>query len=50
MKNSKVLRTILFVSGVVVSALVYLSYGLSRILGMAIDGMPAQGLVQATVL
>jgi hypothetical protein len=37
-------------TSVVVSALVYLSYGLSRILGMAIDGMPARGLVQATVL
>ncbi len=37
-------------TSVVVSALVYLSYGLSRILGMAIDGMPAEGLVQVTVL
>ena len=34
----------------VVAALVYLSYGLSRILSMAIDGLPAEGLVQVTVL
>ena len=34
----------------VVSALVYLSYGLSRILSIAIDGMPAEGLVQVAVL
>lgn len=34
----------------VVSTLVYLSYGLSRILSMAIDGMPAEGLVQAAFL
>ncbi len=33
-----------------VSTLVYLSYGLSRILSMAIDGMPAEGLVQVAVL
>ena len=37
-------------TSVVVSALVYLSYGLSRILSMAIDGMPAEGLVQVAVL
>ncbi len=37
-------------TSVLVSALVYLSYGLSRILGMAIDGMPAEGLVQVAVL
>ncbi len=34
----------------VVSACLYLSYGLSRFLSMAIDGMPAQGLIQAAVL
>ncbi len=34
----------------VVSALVFLSYGLSRILSIAIDGMPADGLVQAAGL
>ncbi len=37
-------------TSVVVSALIYLSYGISRILSLAIDGMPAEGLVQATVL
>ena len=34
----------------VVSIFLYLSYGLSRILSRAIDGMPAEELVQATVL
>jgi len=34
----------------VVSSLVYLSYGLSRILSIAVDGMPAEGLVQAAAL
>lgn len=34
----------------VVSTLLYLPYGLSRVLSMAIDGMPAEGLVQAAVL
>ena len=33
-----------------VAALLYLSYGLSRILSMAIDGLPAEGLLQAAVL
>jgi len=33
-----------------VSALFYLSYGLSRILSMLLDGMPADELVQATIL
>jgi hypothetical protein len=37
-------------TSVVVSTLIYLSYGLSRILSIAIDGMPAEGLVQAAVL
>ena len=37
-------------SAVVVSSLLYLSYGSSRILSMAVDGMPAQGLVQVAVL
>jgi uncharacterized membrane protein HdeD (DUF308 family) len=37
-------------TSLVVSTLLYLSYGLSRILSMAIDGMPAEGLVQAAVL
>lgn len=34
----------------VLSALLYLSYGLARILSMSFDGIPAEGLVQATVL
>jgi len=33
-----------------VAALLYLSYGLSRILSMAIDGLPAEGLLQAAAL
>lgn len=33
-----------------VSALLYLSYGLSRIVSMTIDGMPAEELVQVAVL
>lgn len=37
-------------TAVIVSALLYMSYGLSRVLSMAIDGMPAEGLVQAAVL
>lgn len=34
----------------VLTTLVYLSYGIARILSMAIDGMPSEALVQATVL
>ena len=34
----------------VISILVYLSYGIARILSMAIDGMPAQELMAATAL
>ncbi|KYF58308.1 hypothetical protein BE08_23280 [Sorangium cellulosum] len=34
----------------VVAAVTYVSYGLSRLLSMAVDGMPAQGLVLATVV
>jgi len=34
----------------VVSTLLYLSYGLSRVMSMAIDGMPVDGLVQAAVI
>jgi hypothetical protein len=37
-------------TSVVVSTLLYLSYGLSRLLRMAVDGMPADDLVLATVL
>lgn len=34
----------------VVSTLLYLSYGLSRVLSIAIDGVPVEGLLQAAVL
>ena len=34
----------------VISTLVYLSYGLSRIMSIAIDGLPVDALVQAMVL
>lgn len=34
----------------VMTVLMYLAYGLSRLLSMSIDGMPADTLVQATVL
>lgn len=34
----------------VVAALFYLSYGVSRILSFAMDGMPSEGLVQAAAL
>jgi hypothetical protein len=37
-------------TAVVISTLLYLSYGLSRVMSIAIDGMPAEGLVQAAVL
>ncbi len=37
-------------TAVVVSTLLYLSYGLSRVMSIAIDGMPAEGLVQAAAL
>ena len=37
-------------SVVVVSTLLYLSYGLSRATSIAIDGIPAEGLVQVAVL
>jgi len=36
-------------TSVVVSTLLYLSYGLSRVMSIAIDGMPVEGLVQATI-
>ena len=32
------------------AALIYLSYAASRFLSMAVDGLPAEGLVQAAVL
>jgi uncharacterized membrane protein HdeD (DUF308 family) len=34
----------------VVSTLLYLSYGLSRVMSMVVDGMPVEGLLQAAVL
>ena len=34
----------------VVSTLLYLSYGLSRVMSIAIDGMPVEGLIQAAVI
>lgn len=37
-------------TSVLVSTLLYLSYGLSRVMSIAIDGVPAEGLVQAAVL
>lgn len=37
-------------TAVVVASLLYLSYGLSRILSFTIDGMPSEGLVQAAAL
>ena len=40
----------LIFTSTVVSTLLYLSYGLSRFLSIAIDGMPAEVLVQVTVL
>ena len=38
------------ISGGAGNDLVYGSFGLSRLLGVALDGMPAQGIVGATVL
>ena len=37
-------------TAVVVSTLLYLSYGLSRVMSIAVDGIPAEELVQAAVL
>ena len=37
-------------TAVVIASLLYLSYGLSRILSFTIDGMPSDGLVQAAAL
>ncbi len=36
-------------TAIVVSTLLYLPYGLSRVMSIAIDGMPAEGFVQAAV-
>lgn len=35
--------------GLQLSSLLYLSYGLSRLVSMALDGMPHEALIQATV-
>lgn len=37
-------------TAVVFSTLLYLSYGLSRLISISIDGMPVEALVQATAL
>jgi len=37
-------------TSVVVSTLIYLSYGLSRLISIAIDGVPVEALVQAAML
>ncbi len=37
-------------TAVVVSTLLYLSYGLSRVMSMVIDGMPVESLVQAAAI
>ena len=42
-------RALTFASTAVAAA-VYLAYGLSRLLAMALDGMPATGLVGATAI
>ena len=36
-------------SGLIVAALVYLSYGFSRLVGFALDGIPAGGLYEAAL-
>jgi len=45
-----VVRTELTVASLGTASLIYLSYGLSRLLSMAIDGIPHSGLVSAAVL
>jgi len=37
-------------TAVIISTLLYLSYGLSRVMSIAVDGMPVEGLVQAAIL
>jgi len=34
----------------IIASFLYLSYGLSRILSITVDGIPAEGLVQAVIL
>jgi hypothetical protein len=43
-------RTRFIRSGLALSALVYCSYGVSRLVGMISDGMPSIALTQATVI
>jgi len=45
-----VFRAEFTVPSLAVATAVYLSYGLSRILSMAIDGLPHSGLVSAAVI
>lgn len=33
-----------------IASLLYLCYGVARIIGMAFDGLPSQGLIEATVI
>lgn len=47
---SGVFITRLTFTATVISMLLYLSYGLSRILSIALDGMPVDALVQAVIL
>ena len=43
---SKSLRS----TALLIASLVYLSYGAARLIGIAVDGIPAQGLIEATVI
>ncbi len=45
-----VVRTELIVASLGIATVTFLSYGLSRLLSMAIDGVPHSGLVSAAVL
>ena len=45
-----VVRTEFTLASLGTASLIYLSYGLSRLLGMAIDGIPHSGLVSAAML
>jgi len=37
-------------TAIVMSTLLYLSYGFSRLLSMSVDGMPVEALIQAVIL
>lgn len=45
-----VVRTELTVASLATATLIYLSYGLSRLVSMVIDGVPHSGLVSAAIL